>query len=50
MLHGTRNALDRPEMSPFREIRLKTRVQFPNGIRALVGHLGFSISGSALRP
>jgi hypothetical protein len=22
----------------------------PNGIRALLGHLGFSISGSALRP
>ena len=33
MLHGARNALDRPEVSLFREIRLKTRVRFPNGIR-----------------
>ena len=32
MLHGARNALDRPEVSLFREIRLKTRVRFPKGI------------------
>src|ERR1700704_2564327 len=28
MLHGARNALDRPEVSPFRQIRLKIRVRF----------------------
>ena len=32
MLHGARNALDRPEVSPIREIRLKTRVRFPKEI------------------
>jgi peptide/nickel transport system substrate-binding protein len=31
MLHGPRNALDRREVSQSRDIRLKTRVRFPNG-------------------